>query len=148
MHLTLSLIVSGFGGFHRTCGRGRTGRREGKVTLICSYLLLDLLEGTLKTHHNVCLCLGWSRGDGPSWTTWRKGINGKIQFTRQSQVIQCMDWTFKILKYTPWWNEVTKKSLKNCKGKPNCVCYSHGNILLSGVMVASPPGWLMAMFSK
>lgn len=30
IHPTLTFHVSGFGWFYRTCGRGRTGRREGK----------------------------------------------------------------------------------------------------------------------
>lgn len=37
IHPTLTVCVSGFGGFHRTCGRGRTGRREGKIT--CYFLV-------------------------------------------------------------------------------------------------------------
>lgn len=32
IHPTLSLYISGLGGLHRTCGRGRAGRREGKIT--------------------------------------------------------------------------------------------------------------------
>lgn len=53
---TLSLCILGLGGFHRTCGRGGTGRREGTITIFHVKGLLDVLTRWL-WRLKLCSCV-------------------------------------------------------------------------------------------
>lgn len=117
----------------------------GEKVIICGVFFPwiyfnSLYKITLKRKHWTCAILGRSRGDGPSWTTWRKGTNGKTEWQLECGGLSHWErMTFESVKTWPQ-DYISKegilsllKILRNGHFRLNCVCYSHGNIVLWGI---------------